>query len=446
MISNRIGRHLSASRIKIAKNIGWLSAAKVLQMAFAMLVGAWVARYLGPEQYGLLNFALAFVALASSFAAFGLQGIVVRELVRKPEQTNHLLGTTFVLKLLGGLVSFFLIVVAIHIVNPQDNLAIALVTIIAIKAVLMAFGTIDLYFQATVQSKYAVIAATTGLFIGALFKIALILAEAPLVYFAIAVVLETAVTGMMLLWVYQQQVGSLILWRPSLQRAKGLLRESWILTLSSIGVVIYLKIDQIMLGIMLDTEAVGIYSAAVKLSEASYFLPIFIAASTFPTLISSREQNKAVYSQQLQKLYDLMMWLALGVIIIATAVAPFAINLLYGPAYAASTEILIIHIWASIFVYFSQVLSKWLINERLTWFSPLRQGAGALANVLLNLFLIPRYGGVGAAIATLFSYAMATYFISLCLPDTREAARMMTLALLVPARTLLQWTKQVLLF
>ena len=167
----------------ILVNTGWLFVDKILRMGVGLLVGVWVARYLGPEQFGLYSYALSFVALFSTFATLGLDGIVVRDIVRDLSYKDEILGTAFVLKFIGGIVTLLLTIFSISIIRPEESLTRWLVMIIAAGTIFQAFDVIDFWFQSQVQSKYTVYAKNIAFLIIALLKSILILTKAPLIAF-----------------------------------------------------------------------------------------------------------------------------------------------------------------------------------------------------------------------------------------------------------------------
>jgi O-antigen/teichoic acid export membrane protein len=209
---------------------------------------------------------------------------------------------------------------------------------------------------------------------------------------------------------------------------------SWPLILSGAFSAVNLKIDQLMLGNMAGTAAVGTYAAAARLSEVWYFVPTAVAASVFPSLLIAKRESTSAYEHQQQVLYDLMIWLSLPIAIGMTVLSGPIVAVLYGPSYADSSAILAIHIWAGPFVFMAAILSKWLIAENLLKFSFIRHGIGAIINVGLNLLLIPPLGGIGAAVATLVSYAAASYVACFAYRPTWPAARRMSTALIAPLR------------
>jgi O-antigen/teichoic acid export membrane protein len=207
--------------------------------------------------------------------------------------------------------------------------------------------------------------------------------------------------------------------------------------LASSFAVVYLKIDQVMLGQMVSQSEVGIYSTAVKVSEAWYFVPVVISMSAFPFLVQGKAAGEAVCRKRFQQLYDSLAWISLGVAVIMTFAAHFAVVLIFGEQYARAGTILAILTWAGVFFFLREALGRWFITENLLIFSFITNGIGAVVNVALNIILIPRYAGIGAAIATVVSYASAGVLACFIHPRTRDAGWMMLKALAVPLRTLL---------
>jgi len=204
--------------------------------------------------------------------------------------------------------------------------------------------------------------------------------------------------------------------------------------LGSFFAVIYLKIDQVMLRWMVGDTAVGVYSVASTMSEVWYFIPTAIVASFFPRLIELKKEDSGLYHKKLQQIFDILFIIALAVAIAVNLLAPHLIGLLFGAVYQDAGAILVIHVWAALFIFMRAALSKWILVENLLVFSMITQGFGALVNVILNFYLIPLFGGQGAAIATLISYATASYFSLLVTPKSREVFVMMSRAMLSPVR------------
>jgi len=433
---SRIQEYKSSPLIEVFKNIGWLSFNKIIQLALGVIIFGWVARYLGPDKFGLYNYVLAYIALFSAFTTLGLSGIVVRDLVRNPDKKNEILGTVFGMKLIGAIMGFILIIVSALLVHKGNTETLQFVTIAAIGLIFLPFSTIDLWFQSQIKSKFVVIPTGLSFLITSLAYVISIITKQSLQVFLWITVAGSFLNAIGLIITYLLINFDKVVWRFRVRMAGEFLSQSWLLILSGLGAMVNLKIDQIMLGRMIDSNEVGVYSAAVKLSEVWYFVPTFIVISVFPILIKSREKKIAEYRTQVQRLYDLMVSLALFVAILSTVFAGPLIYIIYGSEYRDASPILSIHIWAGIFIFMGEALSKWLINEDMLFFSPIRHGAGGIINISLNLFLIPLFGGIGAAISTVISYATSSYIICFFHPRTRIAAQMMTKSLFFPFRSI----------
>lgn len=403
----------------IVENVGWLFIEKVMRLGVGLVVGVWVARYLGPEQFGLLSFALAFTGLFGAAATLGLHEIVVRDIVRNPENVRITLGTSAVLHLMGGFVSFLLITWAIAAARPEDPIARGVVILLA-STLLFQFGRIATYwFESQIKSKYTVWVQTGVFLTFAAAKILLIRFQAPLKTFVWITVLEALISAAALLLILNRYGVSLVSLRVKSTCGLRLLRESWPLAVSAVAITIYMKVDQLMLGQMAGDGAVGVYSAAVRVSEVWYFIPTVIVASVFPALLKARERSLELYSARLQRLHDL---LAVISVCIAASVAYWATEIvcvLFGDAYAAAGPVVAVHVWASVFVFLGVAGGRWYIAENRQKLTLQRTVLGAIANVVLNLVLIPVYGPVGAAIATVLSYALAAFLSDAVQSETR---------------------------
>lgn len=415
---------------QVLKNTSWLFADRVLRMGVGLVVGIWLARYLGPQQYGLFSYAIAFATLFATLATLGLDSIVVRDIVRHPDDVPELLGTAFCLKLMGGFSVVALSVCTIMVVRPGDPLVAWLVALTAGGTVFQALDTIDFWFQAKVQSKYTVYAKTTALLLGSAVKVGLILLEAPLVAFAMVGLVELALGSLGLLAAYKLVGQAIVRWRASWARARALLAESWPLILSGLAIVIYMRIDQLMLGGMLGDEAVGVYSAATRISEAWYFIPTAIVSSVFPALVSTKQVDEERYYQRLQRLFDWMTRIALVIAVPMTFAAGPLVVALFGGHYAAAGPMLAVHIWSAVFVFLGVAQGPWNVAEGFTRLMFNRTLIGALLNVALNLVLIPAYAGVGAAVATLAAQAFAVVIANAWDARTRRIFYMQIKALL----------------
>ncbi len=409
-------QNLSLSRIKshsklraAIANTGWLFGDRILRMGTSLVVGVWVARYLGVEQYGLFNYALAFVTLFTPIFTLGLDDVVVRYLVRESSNKQEILGTTFWLKFLGGVASVLLAVAITLLFGESDALKIWLIVILAISGIFRASDTVELWFQSQVQSKYTVVAKNAAYVLNTVIKIALIVIKAPLLAFAWVTLAEFAMSAIGLAIVYQYKASSFWLWKWSPAAAKALLKESLPLIFSGFAILIFMKIDQIMLGQMLGNTEVGIYSAAVRISEVWYFIPGAILASVTPSIYAAKEKSEAHYYKRLGQLFRLMAAISIGIALPMTFLSDNIIILMFGKKFAEAGPILAVHIWTSLFVFTGMATTPWFIAEGLTNVSLGKTVLGAVLNIILNYLLIPSYAGLGTAIATIISQALAAF-------------------------------------
>jgi len=404
-------------------NTSWLFFERIIGMAVTLFVGIYVARYLGPANFGLLSYAGSFAGLFSAISALGLDNIVVRELVKDEKKRDELLGTTFILKIIGSILVLIIIVIAVRFTN-NDSFTNLLIFIIAIGTIFQSFNVIQFYFQAKVLSKYTVYAQIFATILCSVIKLLLIHLNMGLIYFAMVTLIQSIILALGFVAMYIKQKLNLFNWRPKFDLARFLLKDSWPLILSGIAISIYMKIDQVMIKNMLDAKAVGNYAVAVRLSEVWYFIPMIITNSLFPAIINAKKISEKLYYERLQKLYDLMVWLSIGIALPIMLFSHNIINLLFGIQYQEAAGILKIYVWAGVSVFLGVASSQYLLAENYTKISFLSTFIGAIINVILNIILIPRYGTNGAAIATVISY-FGSVFLIVLIPKTYKNSVLM---------------------
>lgn len=416
-------------------NASWMMAERLLHIGVGFVMAVLLARYLGPEQFGVLSYAIAMTAIFASAGHMGLAGLVVREVVRKPEIIPETLGTTFVLKLSGMVVGFALVLLYALLFEEIGGTEFWMLLIVASAIFFQTFDVVEYWFQSQVQARYPAIAKSSAVLLAAAIKLLLIFSGAGLMAFAFAHTVQFMFAALLLALLYKGTTRlSLTDWTASFAKARELLSQGWIIYLGSIFAVIYMKIDQVMLKWMVGAEAVGTYAVAAQLSEAWYFLPTAIVASFFPKLIKLHASEPERFKLRMQQLFDMLFIFAIVVAILVTLVAEPLISLLFGAEYQQSASILIIHVWGGVFIFMRALFSRWILIEGALMFSLITQGLGALANIGLNLLLIPHYGGEGAALATVMSYAIASWLALLAHPKTRPVFYMMTKSFFSPLR------------
>jgi len=393
---------------KYFKNTSWLFAEKILRILISFVVTVLVVRYLGPEQFGLLSYAISFYGLFSAISILGLESISIRELVNYPERRDKVLGSVFLLRLAGGIVTICLIALTLFISGESTDISF-LILIISTSAIFQSFGVVDYYFRAEVKAKYSVYVMSISVLISSSLKILLIILKTPLIYFASVFSVEFFIAAVGFTAVYKHNNLKLFNWRFRKKMAQSLLKDSWPLILSGLVVSVYMKIDQVMIKNMLDSKELGYYAAAARLSEAWYFIPIALTNSLFPAIVNAKKASEKFYFNRMQKLYDILAWMAIAIALPVSLFSGDIINLIFGNQFQSAAPVLTIYIWAGVAVFLGVASSQYLITENFTKLSFVRTLIGMVINVVLNFVLIPNYGIVGAAVATLVSYSIATF-------------------------------------
>lgn len=417
-------KHLSDSALthqgfrRYFANTSWIFAEQILRMVAGLLVGIWVARYLGPAQFGVFSYAVAFAALFSSIAKLGLDGIVVRDLVQAPNQRDLYLGTAFWLKLCGALAMLAAIAFAAQFTS-NDATTNLYIYIIASGSIFQAFEVVDFYFQSKVLSKFVSICKLTQLLISSLIKLYLIFIQADLFWFVLVSLVDqlTLALSLFIAYRYQQLGGFYRQFDRTI--AKRLLHDSWPLIFSGLVIMIYMRIDQIMIKGMLGDREVGLYSVAVRLSEVWYFIPMLITTSLFPAIIGAKKVSKELYYSRLQRLYTFLMWMAIAVAVPMTFISDWLVTWLYGEVFKEAGQVLMVNIWGGVFVYLGVASASWFTNENLQHYALYRTLLGAVINVVLNIILIRNFGLIGAAISTVIAQSMAALFFDALTKKTR---------------------------
>lgn len=416
---------------RYAANTSWMMVEQLLRIVAGLLVGIWVARYLGPEKFGLFSYVIAFSAIFGGIAKLGLDGIIVRELVNQPKMRLTYLGTAFWLKIIGA----FLVLLLLAIVLPftsNDNTTNLYIFIISGGLIFQSFEVVEFYFQSQVRSKIISICKVLQLALSSLIKIYLVLCQAELIWFVLVSAFDVLSLAISYFIAYKlkEKLGFLIFFNGKV--AKNLLNDSWPLIFSSIAVMIYMRVDQIMIKEMMGMHDVGIYSAAIRISEAFYFIPGIVTASVLPAVINAQRRCGREYRKKIQILYSSLIWMAILISIMVTIFGESAIRLLYGNSYQDSSDVLILHIWGSVFVFMGIAFGKNLLVENRTLITLKRTILGVTINCVLNYLLIPIYGLKGAAFATIFSQAVANYAYDFVDPKIRVHGILKTKALFMP--------------
>lgn len=415
---------------KIVANTIWLVLEKIIRLFSGLLVGILVARYLKPEQYGLYNYSLAIVIILSGFADLGLNQIVVRELVKKPQSEEEIVSTTFFLKLLSGLICIGL-AFALALMSRGDSTTLSLILILSARLFFKPTEAIDFAFQSKVLSKYATWSRNIACLVAAFAIAAAVFMKQSILTIGLLSSLEFGISSVLIFGFYVSAGYRVRFSSFSKGRVCSLLRDSWPLILSGVAIIIYMRIDQVMIKWMSGDVELGIYSAAVRLTEALYLIPTAIVGSALPKITQSYNQNNKSFYSEIQHLYNTVSLISYVSIITVFILASPIVSVVFGSDYTNSVAVLRVLIWAVIFVNLGIVQQSFMVVMNWTSIYMKIVFLASLMNIVLNYLLIPRYGAVGATISTVISYWFVTHGSCFFYRPLRKTGNMITKALIL---------------
>jgi len=414
---------------KYFTNTSWLLVERIVNLGITLVMGIYTARYLGAENFGLFNYARSFAAILMTIAPLGVDSLLARNLLTNPEQRNLIMGTSLLVRGLGTLVCLLVTYLANRLAGHDADTQL-LVMVVAAAAVFEPFYLLNQFFTVQIQSRYHAYSEIAKTLLSTTAKILLIWHEAPLIWFAWVLILESLTYALTSLGFYSFRFGSFWRWRMNFRYLRGLLSDSWPLAISGLVVMLHLKVDQVIVRNLLGNQAVGYYAAALRLSESTYFVPVVICTSLLPPMLNARSISAELYRTRLQQLFSLMVLLSAGIALPVTFMGEWIIDLLFGQAYHPAGQVLVLHIWSGVFVALGVAANGWLIAENLHRIALYRTLVGVVANIGLNFLLVPHLGIKGSALATLISQAITAYLSNLFSPKTRLLFVMQTKALL----------------
>ncbi|HIF9415870.1 TPA: flippase [Photobacterium damselae] len=399
---------------KIINNSGWLLFDKLCRLGIGLIITAWVARYLGPNEYGKLAYVLAYLAFFQAVCILGLDNIVVRDIARNKLKSGEIIGTTFFLRILSGVILWFIAVAIMAFNHGISNQITIITSLCAFSLIFQVSDTIDLWFQSQSNSKRTVIIKLSSYLISNSIKVYLILNEATIEYFAAVIAIEGGISFVGMMFSYIKFPANKL--SISKVMAISLLKESWPYIFSSLSVMVYMRIDQLMIKSYLGDEPLGVYAAVLPLAMIWTFIPTTLTTSLSPFIARKKQEGESSYWLSLKKIFRLYAILGWIICIIVVITAPFAVELLFGASYSDGVLVLQIIVFTNIFINMGVAQSLWILNEGRSKLAMYRTFIGAIICVTSNMVLIPIYGIYGAAVsavlAQLFSTTISNVFIS----------------------------------
>ena len=412
--------------LKYFRNTSWLFVDKVVRLGAVLITSIFVTRYLGPELFGQLNYASAFVGIFFALTAMGLDDILIRDLVRRPDRRDQLMGTAAAIKL-GGAVVLFITVMTLAFAKNMDTTTIMMVFLIASAEFLKPLVVVEQYFYSQVKGRTAAQVNMITVIIASLFRLGLIVVHAPLVWFAWAYIIEMGASAIGFLIAYRREGSTWKNWRYSKETALYLLRQSWPLVIYGLALYVQAKIDQVMIGDILKhtlgekgaLEEVGQYSAALKMIEALGFVPGIVVASLAPAITRARATDRKLYEDRLVNQYRLMFILFLLVSVPLFFIAEPVMVLLFGEKFRMAGYLLSLFAIRLFFTNMGVAKSSFITNESMFKYSLVTAVVGATLNITLNYLLIPTYQSIGAIWAMIGSFFVSIFLVDLFFKEAR---------------------------
>ncbi len=422
------------------RNAGWIIGERIYQMGISLFVGLWTARYLGPTNYGVLNYVAAFVSFALPIVGLGLEGVLVKKYIDFPHKSGMYLGTAILMKFVASVMTSFLIVYAVSLFNIGDTEKTVVAVMESVALLFRSAEPIEFWYQAKLQSRYTSIIKMTSYTVMSAYRIILMLIGASVVWFALAMSVDMIIIAMLYAYLYikQKQPEMSVDWKC----ARELIGESYHFIISGLMVVIYSQVDRIMIQQMLGDYEVGLYSAAYTICSLWFFIPNAVIVSSRPLIMEAYTTSHELYETHLKKLYASIFWMGVGVALLVTLLSPYIMFLLYGKEYIGASNTLSIGIWYGIFATLGSARGIWILCEKMNRYVKYYLTMGMVINLFLNYLFIPCWGIDGAATATLITQGFSCVFAPMVFRETRSHIFLLVKGIVFPfCRTIVFYMK-----
>lgn len=402
-----------------AKNSGWLVFDSIAKNIFNFVSAIFLARYLGPNQYGLLSYSMGFTGMFTSLITLGLDNLSVREISgNSKEEINKILGSSFILKLIGYLIMVLIIIISTLFLKTNEPESEKLIFFLTAGYLFHTIFAIDYFFQANLQSKKTVISNQIGLTVGFIFKIIAIYLKLPLIYFAVSFILESLLIALSMFFSYQKS-NSVFNWKIDKKIMNFLLMTSLPIIISGLINSFFRRFDQVLVQNILGSTENGYYSVSKKISESIYFIPAAISMSIFPTLVRISKDKKK-FDSIYMKMSSILFFISTTIVLFIIASSDFLIPALFGQEFRSAAFLLKISILAAPFVFLDSLNIRWLLINNKQKYYIVSSLFGLVTTILMNMVLLNKIGIAGAAVSYPISWFINSFLIYLIIPQTRE--------------------------
>lgn len=429
MLINRFLNKLTGTQRKVVTNVFWAVAGKIVTLFSTLIVSILVARYLGPERFGTMNYVVSVVSLFGIFATFGMTDIVIRELSKKDIPENVILGTAFTLRIILSFLAIIGILTYSLFYEDKKDI-IYMMAIYSIYLIFACFDVIRSYFTAIIQNKRVVLSEISRSLCGACVKIVLILCHAPLIYFIAALTLDFVLLALGY-YVNYQQVADCKKWKFDLTTAAFLLKSSFPLVVAGATAIIYQRIDQVMIAKIIDNTSVGYFSTALSFVGIVTFVPTIMIQTVGPLLVGFKKSDPKKYELESQRMMNVIVWFTIIACCIISCLSYPIIRYSYGIEYLAAVPVMQIAVFKAVGVALTMVGGQLIIIENIHKFAFIRNILACIVCIACNYWLIPRYGIIGSAWATLATVFFSGGFGNLFIPAYHHILKKQSLCILL---------------
>ena len=401
------------------QNLSWLALDKAIRIISNIIFGIMYARFMGPNDFGAISLCISIVSIISPIASLGLSNFIVLDFI-KTNSKEILLKTASALILLSSILTISILYFSTNLLGCEIKIQY-LLTITSLGLLFQINTLFETFLIAESKGKHVLFSTLISTIIAIPLKFLYIFNNPSIFTFGLLLSLESLLSFLFFIYIFKQNGISFFEVHFDIKIAKNLLKKSIFFILSSLFIVSYMKFDQLMISKMVGDYALGLYVSSVRISEAFYLFPITIVTALYPAIVKSKIQNEILYTKRHIQLYALMIYSSFAASLFVTFFSNEIVDLIYGRHYKASTDILRIYIWSTLFVFIGSINGKWLITEGLYKYILVNTFIGSILNLTLNYFLIRKFGISGAAYSTLISYSFASFLILFFWKRTRPS-------------------------
>ncbi len=408
---------------RVVNNAKWIIVCKVIQSLLQLIIGMLCARYLGPSNYGIINYAASVVGFVFPIMQLGLQATLVQEFTENPEREGEIMGTSLVMDLISSVACIGLVGAFVSVANFGETDTIIVCLLYSVSLVFRAFELFQCWFQYKLKSKYPSIVMLCAYVVVSLYRVFLLVTSKSIFWFAVVNSVDYGIIGISLFIIYNRVSANRLSF--SFKLVSQLFSRSKYYILSSMMITVFQNTDHIMLKLISGDAENGFYTAAITSAVVLQFVYFAIVDSMRPVILACKKEGTPNYEKNISRLYCITTYMGLVQAAGFTIFARLIVSVLYGEQYMATIPVLRILVWYIAFSYMGTVRDIWILAEgkqSILWKINL---AGALMNALVNAFLIPMWGAIGAATASLFTQIFTNFILGFIVKPLRENNRIL---------------------